>query len=208
MNAARGRRRGNGSALAVAALNRYKREQHGHVNNLRALDPSMTNKRPFNTLKVHIYKESDESSSSFTITVADVVKAMLTQLGMAVQTGSLAVVKLQRMDVFAADSTSGSGQYIRPTVSVQLSSIVPQLGDPATAGNAIVHYPVLKDMSDVGSRSKPARVSYTYPLSMRDTPLNMNSNFTLGSVFSNTRDVDVFVHVQWSTTDVATAVAP
>jgi len=206
MNPTRARRRGGASVPALAALNRYKREQHGHVNNLRALDPSMTNKRPFNTLKIHIYKESDEASSSFTITVADVVKAMLTQMGMAVQTGSIAVVKLQRIDVFASDT--GSNVYKRPTVSLQLSSIVPQLGDPATAGNAIVHYPILKDLSDVGSRSKPARVSYTYPLSMRDTPLNLNSNFTLGSVFSNTTDVDVFIHVQWSTTDVAAAVAP
>lgn len=202
MNAARGRRRGN--ITAVAALNRYKREQHGHANNLRALDPVKTNKRPFNTLKIHIYKESDEASSSFTLAVSDVVKAMLTQLGMAVQTGSIAVIKLQRIDVFASGDYSGT--YTRPTVTAQFSSLVPQLGDPATAGNAIVHYPVIKDLSDVGSRSKPARVSYTYPLAMRDTPLNMNSNYTLGSFFSNTKDVDVYIHVHWSTTDVAAAV--
>lgn len=188
---------------AMTALNRYKREQHGHANELRAPDPSKVNRRPFNTIKLHFVKETDQVGIAFAITVQDVVKVLLNQLGMATQTGSLVTVKIQRIDAFA---TSAAGDTLRPSITMQLSSLVPQLYDPATAGNAVVHYPIIKDLTDTGSVSHPARVSYTYPLSQRDMPLTQNSDFTVGTFSANTRDSDVFFHVQWSTTDVAAPV--
>lgn len=184
----------------IAALNRYKREQHGHENNLRALDPPSTNRRPYNTLKIHIQKLFD-GGETYELSVEGVVKAMLSQLGMSSQTGTLVVIKVQRIDAFASEVSDVQSAH-RPIIEASFSSIVPQLGDLYST-QTHVHYPVLKALSDVGSSTKPARVSYTYPLSMRDTPLNPKSNFNLGSFYTNANELDVYVHVLWSTADVA-----
>lgn len=196
----RGRGRGRG---AVRVMNSHKRELHGHANNLRMVDPPSVNKRPFNTIRLHFVKETDQTGIAFAISVSDIVKLLLSQLGMATQTGSIVNFKLQRIDAFA---TSAAGDTLRPSVTLEASSVVPQVGDPATPGNAIVHYPVIKSLTDTGSVSKPARVSYSYPLFQRDIPLNSNSNFIVANIASNTKDTDVFFIVQWNTTSVAVPV--
>lgn len=188
------------SAHFEAALGRYKREQHGHENILQAIDPPAVNKRPFNTIKLHFVKETDQVGIAFSFTVNDIVNLLLSQLGINTQASAIAVVKLQRVDAWG---TSSAGDSLRPSVTADISSLVPQLGDPATPGNAIVHYPVLKKLTDTGSVSRPARVSYTWPLSQREIPLSKNSNFTVVTFASNVKETDVFFHVQWSTTDVA-----
>jgi len=195
----RGRRSGRPRSSNVA-LNRYKSEQHGHENRLRMIDPTPVNKRPYNSIKLHFVKETDEVGVAFAISVEDIVKVLLNQLGLQAQTATLVTVKLQRVDAW---STSAAGDTLRPAVTAEVSSLVPQLGDPLSPGNAIVHYPVIKSLTDTGSVSNPARVSYSWPLSQRDIPLNKNSNFTVATFSSNTRDSDIFFHVQWSTTDVA-----
>jgi len=197
---ARRRGRARGAANSLAALNRYKREQHGHENKLNMTDPSAVNKRPFNTIKLHFVKQTDEAGIAFSISVEDIIKVLLNQLGLQTQTATIACVKLQRVDAWA---TSAAGDTLRPACTAEISSLVPQVGDPATPGNAIVSYPIIKSLTDTGSVSTPARVSYSWPLSQRDIPLNKNSNFTVGTFSSNTKDSDVFFHVQWSTTDVA-----
>lgn len=183
-----------------AALGRYKREQHGYENKLQAIDPPAVNKRPYNTVKLHFIKETDQVGIAFSFTVNDIVNLLLSQLGLQTQTSAIVVVKLQRVDAWA---TSAAGDGLRPAVTADISSLVPQLGDPATPGNAIVHYPVLKKLTDTGSVSHPARVSYTWPLSQRNIPLSKNSNFTVVTFASNVRETDVFFHVHWSTADVS-----
>lgn len=182
------------------ALQRYKSEQHGHANQLRAADPSAVNRRPYNTLKLHFVKEVDEAGIAFGLAMTDIVKVLTTQLGLSAQSNSIITVKLQRIDCWA---TAASGDTLRPSVKVEVSSLVPTLADPATAGSAIVHYPLLKILQDNGSVSKAARVSYSWPLAMRDIPLTENSNFVVATVAANTKDTDVYIHVQWSTVDVA-----
>jgi len=183
-----------------AALSRYKREQHGHENKLQTVDTPTVNKRPFNTIKLHFIKETDQVGIAFSITINDIVSLLLSQLGLQTKTSSIVVIKLQRVDAWA---TSAAGDALRPAVTADISSLVPQLGDPATPGNAIVHYPVLKKLTDTGSVSRPARVSYTWPLSQREIPLSKNSNFTVVTFASNVKETDVYFHVHWSTADVS-----
>jgi hypothetical protein len=168
------------------------------------MDPSSVNKRPYNTVKLHYVNDSDQIGIAFSFTVGDVVKLLLNQLGMATQTGTVVTIKLQRVDAWA---TSAAGDTLRPSVTADFSTLVPQVGDPATPGNAIIHYPVIKKLTDTGSVSYPARVSYSWPLSQRDIPMNANSDFTIGTFSSNTKETDVYFIVQWSTTDVAAPVA-
>lgn len=93
---------------------------------------------------------------------------------------------------------------MRPAVNADFSSLIPQCGDPTTPGVAIVAYPLIKRLEDLGGVSSAARVSYTWPKSMSDVPLNKNADFVIAEVASNMTEIDVRWHVQWSTSDVAT----
>jgi len=204
MNQSRGQRRGRRgraqNSRPSAALQRYKAEMHGHENKLQMVDPTAVNLRPFNTIRLRFTYDTDQVGVSFGITVKEVVKNLLDQLGLTTQASTLVVFKLQRMDVFA---TAASGDTLRPSVSCDYSSIVPQLSDPTTPTSVPIYYPILKKLADTGSVSTPARVSYTWPLAMRDTPLTANADFTLAEIGSNVKDTEVFTIIQWSTVDVA-----
>jgi len=164
-------------------------------------DPTAVNRRPYNTLKLHFVRDTDETGVAFGLAMTDIVKVLTTQLGLAAQSNSIICIKLQRIDCWA---TSAAGDTLRPAVTVDVSSLVPTIADPATQPTtATIHYPILKKLMDVGSVSRAARVSYTWPLAMRDIPLTQNSNFVVATVSSNTKDTDCFIHVQWSTTEVA-----
>jgi len=183
------------------ALNRYKREQHGHENHLAAIDPPPVNTRPFNSIKVHYVQETDQQGIAFDITTQGISKFLLSQLGLTTQAQSIVVMKIRRIDVFATQNQQQDNN-VRPACTIDCSSLVPQLADPATPGNAVVFYPILKKLSDIGSQSKPARVSYTWPLSQSDVPVTQQANFTVCTISSNVKATDVYIHLHWSTTDV------
>merc|ERR1711887_155916 len=129
-NQSRGARRGRrnraaNTARPSAALQRYKAEMHGHENKLQMVDPTAVNLRPFNTIRLRFTYDTDQVG----ISVKEVVKNLLDQLGLTTQASTLVVFKVQRMDVFA---TAASGDTLRPSVSCDYSSIVPQLSDPTT----------------------------------------------------------------------------
>merc|ERR1711970_1040922 len=111
MNQSRGARRGRrnraaNTARPSAALQRYKAEMHGHENKLQMVDPTAVNLRPFNTIRLRFTYDTTQVGVSFGITVKEVVKNLLDQLGLTTQASTLVVFKVQRMDIFA---TAASG---------------------------------------------------------------------------------------------------
>jgi len=135
--------------------------------------------------------------------VSAVVKALAAQLGLAANTNTILNVKVQRCDVWAVSKANSS---VRPSVNCDFSSLVPIVGDPVTPGNAIVVYPLLKRLQDLGGVTSAARVSYSWPKHMADIPLNQNADFVVIEVSSNMTEIDIRWHLQWSTTDIATPV--
>jgi len=136
---------------------------------------------------------------SIGIQVTDLVKQLLGQLGLATQDATLITIKLKRCDVWAVSKANST---VRPAVFADFSSIVPAVADPTTPGNAIVAYPLLKRLQDIGGVSSSARVSYTWPLSMADIPVTQNADFVLVTVASNLTEIDVRWHVEWSSVDI------
>lgn len=205
MNRGRGGRRGRrGAAQQLAS---YKREAHGHTNRLRNLGPPSINLRPFNTMCVHLpINTSGSPGSQVDITVVDITKRILNQLGLVTQDAAILVFKIQRMDVYCVAAPDTTTFPDRPSVNALCSSLVPQLANNVTGVNP-VHYPIIKQLSDQGTITESARVSYSWPLSMRDTPLSNLSNFVVTVLSGNQKFIDVFYHVQWSTTDVSPTVA-
>eukprot|EP00088_Acartia_fossae_P050575 TRINITY_DN56684_c0_g1_i1.p1 TRINITY_DN56684_c0_g1~~TRINITY_DN56684_c0_g1_i1.p1 ORF type:complete len:204 (-),score=3.14 TRINITY_DN56684_c0_g1_i1:215-826(-) len=197
--------RRRGGANAAVQLERFKREVHGHKNRLRRLAPPMINHRPFNTLCVHFPMVASAVGQDFQVDVDVLTKRLLNQLGLATQDASVVVFKLQRLDAYATampDETYND----RPSINVEISSLIPAVGDPTTPGNAIVHYPVLKRLADQGNVSDSAKISYTWPIHMRDTPITNQSNFTIVQIGINVKTADAYFHVHWSTLDVNTPV--
>ena len=190
-------RRRQQNSTAKAALSRLKSSLHGHANTLNALDPSATNRRPYHSLVVQ--QTILSNGQSVGIPVSDLVKRLLDQLGMAAQDATIVNVKLKRCDVWAVSKANSS---VRPAVNADYSSLVPTIADPTSPGNAIVAYPLLKRLEDIGGVSSSARVSYTWPLSMSDIPLNKNADFVLITVASNVTEIDIRWHLDWSTADI------
>jgi hypothetical protein len=141
------------------------------------------------------------TGTSIGLQVSSLSKALASQLGLQAQTQTIINIKLIRCDVWAISKANST---VRPAVNADFSSLIPQVGDPTTPGVAIVAYPLIKRLEDLGGVSSAARVSYTWPKSMSDVPLNKNADFVIAEVASNMTEIDVRWHVQWSTSDVAT----
>lgn len=182
-------------------FNALKRSLTGYETKMRRLDPPPVNRRPYYPLVIGQTYVSD--GSALEVQVKDVVKALSTQLGLSAQTATALTVKMQRVDCYAVSKADSS---VRPSISVDYSSLVPCLGDPTTPGVAEVSYPHIKRLNDVGSVAAAATTSYTWPQAMRDIPLTQQSNFTLFEFSTNLTEVDVRIHVLWSTSDVASPV--
>lgn len=112
-------------------------------------------------------------------------------------------IKIQRCDVWAVSKANST---VRPAVNADFSSFVPVCGDPETPGPAVVTYPLIKRLEDIGSVSSAARVSYTWPRSMSDIPLNQTANFVVVEVASNVTEIDIRWHLQFSTADISTPI--
>jgi hypothetical protein len=92
----------------------------------------------------------------------------------------------------------------RPSIAMDVSSVTPSIGDPASPGSAEVFYGIMKKLTDQGNLSDAAKVSYTWPSAMADLPLSSQSVFSLISVAGNQPNTSVRVHLLWSSTDIAT----
>jgi len=189
----------NNQAMVKHSLAMLKSSLHGHPNRLRMQDPPQVNRRPFNNIVVQQTLVSD--GTSLGISVSSLVKALTSQLGLVANDQTIMCIKLHRCDVWAISKANST---VRPSVNCDYSSLIPQVGDPTTPGNAIVAYPMLKRLEDIGGVSSAARVSYSWPKAMADQPLNLNADFILINVASNMTEIDIRWHLHWSTTDIQT----
>jgi hypothetical protein len=143
------------------------------------------------------------TGTSIGIEVSSVVKALANQLGLVANDNKIINVKIQRCDVWAVSKANSS---VRPAVNADFSSFVPTVGDFQTPGNAVVAYPLMKRLEDIGGVTSAAKVSYSWPRSMSDIPLNQTANFVVVEVASNLTEIDIRWHVQFSTADIADAI--
>jgi hypothetical protein len=143
------------------------------------------------------------TGTSIGIEVSSVVKAVGAQLGLVANDNKIINVKIQRCDVWAVSKANST---VRPSVNADFSSFVPSVGDFQTPGNAVVAYPLMKRLEDIGGVTSAARVSYSWPRHMADIPLNQTANFVLIDVASNMTEIDLRWHLQFSTADIADAI--
>jgi hypothetical protein len=183
------------------AFQQLKNSLHGHANRLRALDPPATNRRPY--FSVVVQQTVLSTGTSIGIEVSSVVKALANQLGLVANDNKIINVKIQRCDVWGVSKANSS---VRPAVNADFSSFVPTVGDFQTPGNAVVAYPLMKRLEDIGGVTSAAKVSYSWPRSMSDIPLNQTANFVVVEVASNLTEIDIRWHVQFSTADIADAI--
>lgn len=183
------------------ALQQLKDSLHGHANRVRSLDPPATNRRPYFSVVVQQTIVSD--GTSIGIEVSSVVKALGAQLGLVANDNKIINVKIQRCDVWAVSKANST---VRPAVNADFSSFVPVCGDYQTPGNAVVAYPLMKRLEDIGGVTSAAKVSYSWPRSMSDIPLNQTANFVVIEVASNMTEIDIRWHLQFSTADIASGI--
>lgn len=165
------------------------------------MDPPPVNRRPYWSITVAQTYLSD--GTSIGVEVSSIVKSLLEQLGLPTQAASSISIKIQRIDLYAVSKANST---VRPAISCDYSGLIPSAGDPTTPGNAIVSYPLMARLNDIGGVSSSAKVSYTWPLSMRDMPLSNTANFVVFEVATNMTEIDARIHLQWSSADIATPI--
>lgn len=182
-------------------LNMLKRALHGHKNNLRHLAPPQVTKRPWYPLVVDFTQPSAAAETFFT--PSEICNSLVAQLGLPSQASSIINIKVQRVDCYSIPTGSATD---RPFCSIDVSSVTPSIGDPATPGSAEVFYGILKKVTDQGNLSEAAKVSYTWPAHMADLPLSSQCVFTLVASAGNQANTLTRFHLLWSTTDSATPI--
>lgn len=199
----RGRRGRNGAAVAQVArsVEQLKRSMHGHKNNIRHMAPPQVTKRPWYNLVVDYVKP--EAGVEVFFTPSELCNILANQLGLPSQASSVLNIKVHRVDVYSMPTGASTD---RPAVTVDVSSVTPSMGDPATPGSAEVFYGIMKKLTDQGNLSEAAKVSYTWPAHMSDIPLSSQSVFTLVASSGNMANTLTRFHLLWSTTDTATPV--
>jgi len=175
-----------------------KRSLQGHANRLNHVAPPPITRRPFYPLVVNAVIAS--AGTEVLYTPGDIVDILISQLGLATQTKSSIVIKIQRVDAYCMPTGASTD---RPAISMDCSSVTPALGDPQSPGAAEVFYGLLKRLQDQGNLSEAAKVSYTWPRHMADQPLSTQANFQLVTVAGNLANTCVRFHVLWSSNDVA-----
>jgi hypothetical protein len=189
-------RRGRGPSKALAAVERDRRARKGHTNVLRG-DPPPFTLRPWYPMVVGTVIASAGVETFYT--PLDIVNLLSEQFGLGNQSKAIANIRLQRVDVWATATATTAD---RPSVSLDVSSLVPSTGDPTT-GAAPVFYSILKKTQDQGTLSESATVSYTWPDWMSELPLSSNTAFTAVGIAGNTANINVRFHLLWTLTDIA-----
>lgn len=197
----RGNRARSNGVSAKQQIAMLKRQMHGHKNDLRHLAPPQVTKRPWYPLVVDFVKP--EAGIEVYFTPSEIINILANQLGLPGQASSIINIKLHRVDVYAMSVASSTD---RPAVQMDVSSVTPSIGDPATPGSAEVFYSILKKLSDQGSLSEAAKVSYTWPSHMADQPLSSQSVFTVVQSSGNVANTLTRFHLLWSSSDTATPV--
>jgi hypothetical protein len=88
---------------------------------------------------------------------------------------------------------------------MSISSLIPQLADPATSPDkTAVYYPIQFRIVDTGSLSSPAKIGYKFPESEAMRLLSGTAPFTIFEVSSNVAATDILIDVQWSVLNTAT----
>jgi len=194
--------RGRAQNLLARRLGHLKRELHGHENKLNHLAPPSFSKRPFNNLVVsHVLVNAGIEDY---IGPTDIITYLANQLGLQAQTKNQIVFKIRRIDFYAVPIGSSDD---RPSINMEVSSLIPVLADPATPGSAQVSYGNLFRKGDIGSLQDCAKLSYTFPKAMSDIPLASTADFNFLTVSSNQRNSELRFHLSWSTIGEATPVA-
>jgi hypothetical protein len=178
-----------------------KKSLHGHANRLSHPAPPQITKRPWYPCVVDLVIASAGVETFYT--PSDIVNRLIDQLGLITQNKPVINIKVQRVDAYCMPTGASTD---RPAISMDVSSVTPGIGDPATPGSAEVFYGILKKLSDLGNLSDAAKVSYTWPRHMADMPLSSNAVFNLTAVSGNLANTTVRFHLLWSTTDVGTPV--
>lgn len=194
------RGRGRRSAPTVRSqLAQLKRSLHGHSNKLTWMAPPQVTLRPWYPLVLQ-YVVPNAGTETF-FTPSELCNTLAVQLGLPSQASSVLNVKVSRVDAYCLATGASTD---RPAITMDVSSLSPSVGDPATPGNAEVFYGILKKLSDQGNLSDCAKVSYTWPAHMADIPLSSQSVFSLAAVAGNLANTSVRFHLLWSTSDIAT----
>lgn len=190
--------RRNNRPTPTQQINMLKRSLHGHANKLSHLAPPQITKRPWYPLVLDTVISSAGTETFYS--PKDLVEICVNQLGLVDQNKPIMNIKVQRVDAYVMPTGASTD---RPALSMDVSSVTPGIGDPATPGNAEVFYGILKRLSDQGNLSEAAKVSYTWPRHMADIPLSSNAEFGLVAVAGNLANTAVRFHILWSTSDVA-----
>jgi hypothetical protein len=185
----------------MRAVRELKRSLHGHKNELRTVAPTEVTKRPWYPLVVNGVIAGAGLETFYT--PADIVNILSNQLGLSAQTKTVVNVKIQRVDVWGMATAASSD---RPAVSLDVSSLIPGIGDPVSTSVSEVFYGIMKRMSDQGNLSESAKLSYTWPAHMADIPFNSNVIFNVVAASGNVENITVRFHVLWSTSDIASPV--
>lgn len=116
-----------------------KRAMHGHKNNIRHVAPPQVTRRPWYPLVVDYVKP--EAGIEVFFTPSEICNILVNQLGLPSQASSIVNIKVSRVDVYSMPTGSSTD---RPSVSMDVSSVTPSIGDPATPGTAEVFYGIMK----------------------------------------------------------------
>jgi len=199
MNRGRGNRRQG--VTAKRQISMLKRSLHGHRNNINHVAPPQVTKRPWYPLVVDYVKP--EAGIEVFFTPSEIVNILCNQLGLPSQASSIINIKVSRVDVYSMATGASTD---RPAVQLDVSSVTPSIGDPATPGSAEVFYGIIKRLADQGNLSDAAKCSYSWPAHMADLPLSSQSVFTLVQSSGNMANTLTRFHLLWSSSDQATPI--
>lgn len=175
-----------------------KRSMHGHANKLSHVAPPQISRRPWYPLVLDYVTPTAGTETFFS--PSEIITILVSQLGLPSQATANMNIRLNRVDVYGM---AVAGSTDRPSVSMDVSSLVPSLGDPATPGAAQIFYPILKKLADQGNLSESAKVSYTWPSHMADHPMSAQTEFTVVATSGNVANLLTRFHLHWSNTDSA-----
>ena len=173
------------------------RAMNGGPKNLVGNAPAQFTARPYYALTLNLVNAN--ASEEYYYTNQDVINGIVAQLGLNAGDASTISVKLQSVESWAVPTASSAD---RPSVEMEVSSLIPQVEDTTTAPVAI-SYPILKVLQDTGTLSEAAKVGFTWPLAMRDMPLGNTANHVVFASSGNVAFTTIRCHLLWSTSGEA-----
>lgn len=177
-------------------VTRLRRELRGFSVAPRKGGPPRVTLRPYYPLVVQ--KTHEVATTVLSISPSLVAKWISTQLGFGSQSTANLVFKLKAIRIWSYQYGPADD---RVEVNGEIGSLVPTVGDP-TSGPPAVHYPVLYKFQDFGTLDEPAAAGYNWPLNHQQVPLYADSNFDIAEVVSNSKNLTIQLHLEWSTAEV------